>query len=119
MQLDLNKKAQEIIEKAQKMGQEQNFLFMSQFKQYVVLINTLGKLEKQMNDSDLLITKEYVKGRQNLCANPVIGEYVRVSNACNSTAIALVKIITGLSKDKLKEKEDDKNENALLNILNG
>lgn len=119
MQLDLNKKAQEIIEKAQKMGQEQNFLFMSQFKQYVVLINTLGKLEKEMEKSDFLITKEYVKGRQNICANPVIGEYVKVSNACNSTAIALVKIITGLSKEKLKDEDSDKNKNPLLDILNG
>lgn len=119
MQLDLNKKAQEIIAKAQQMGQEQNFLFMSQFKQYVVLINTLSKLEKQMENDELMITKEYVKGRKNLYANPVVGEYVKVSNACNNTALALVKIITGLSKDKLKDKEEDKGKNSLLDILNG
>ena len=118
MKLDLNKKAQEIMERAQQMGQEQNFLFLSQFKQFVVLINNLGKLEQELENNDLLITKEYVKGRQNLCANPVIGEYVRVSNACNSTAVTLVKIITGLSKDKVKNDTEEK-KNSLLDIING
>lgn len=119
MQLDLNKKAQEIIEKAQKMGQEQNFLFMSQFKQFVVLINTLSKLEKILEKDDIMVTKEYVKGRKNLYTNPVISEYVKVSNAANNTATTLVKIITGLSKDKLKDDREDKEKNALLDILNG
>ena len=118
MQLDLNKKAQEIMERAQAMGQEQNFLFLSQFKQFVVLINTLSKLEKELDNNDIMVTKEYVKGRRNIYTNPIINEYVKVSNAANNTATTLVKIITGLSKEKVKDNVEEK-KNSLLDIING
>ena len=119
MEFDLSKKANEIIEKAKNMGVEQNFLFMAQFKQYTVLINTLSKLEEQIKEEDLVVKKEYVKGRKNLYANPLINEYVKVGNSANNTALALLKIITGLTKDKIKDGNEEKKKNPLLDILNG
>ena len=106
------------MERAQAMGQEQNFLFLSQFKQFVVLINTLSKLEKELDNNDIMVTKEYVKGRRNIYTNPIINEYVKVSNAANNTATTLVKIITGLSKEKVKDNVEEK-KNSLLDIING
>ena len=41
----------------------------------------------------MLVTKEYVKGRANLVANPAISEYNKTSTAANQTVQTLIKII--------------------------
>ena len=57
----------------------------------------LKKLKDAIEDEDTLITKEYVKGRENLCVNPAIPEYNKTANAANQTVTTLIKIIEQLS----------------------
>ena len=64
------------------------------FNRYKVQLNTLTRLQKELSDGDVLITKEYVKGRPNLVANPAIAEYNRTATAANQTVATLLKIIT-------------------------
>lgn len=92
--LPINQAADDLIRMAEEGGVEQNFFFTTTFNRYKVQLNTLTRLQKELGDGDLLITKEYVKGRPNLVANPAIAEYNKTSTAANQTVATLLKIIT-------------------------
>lgn len=79
---------------AEEGGVDQNFFFVTTFNRYKVQINTLTKLQREIDNGELLIEKEYVKGRKNLVANPAITEYNKTSTAANQTVQTLIKIIT-------------------------
>jgi len=110
MALDLNKQAQEILKIAEKHGVEQNFFFITTFKRYQVQISILNDLEKTIKTESTLVTKEYVKGRENIYTHPAITEYNKTATAANQTVQTLVKIITTL-RDGVDE------DNELLEFL--
>ena len=91
---NLNAVAKQLIEMAERGGIEQNFFFVSTFSRYKTQLNTLTRLQKEIDESDVLIEKEYVRGRPNIVANPAIGEYNKTSTAANQTVATLLKIIT-------------------------
>lgn len=94
--INLNEQASKILEAAQKSGAEQNFLFVTTFKRYQVQLKILAELEKEVNESETLVTKEYIKGRKNVYSNPAINSYNRTTDSANRTATTLMKIITSL-----------------------
>lgn len=94
--INLNEQASKILEAAQKSGVEQNFLFVTTFKRYQVQLKILADLEKEVNESETLVTKEYIKGRKNVYSNPAINSYNRTTDSANRTATTLMKIITSL-----------------------
>ena len=104
--INLNEKAKEILDLAQKQGVEQNFLFVTTFKRYQVQLKILQELEIEISNSDALVTKEYVKGRKNLYSNPAINSYNKTADSANRTAATLMKIITQL-KDVSLEVDTD------------
>lgn len=57
----------------------------------------LSDLEKAIKEYGATVTKEYVKGRQNLVANPAITEYNKTATAANGTVSTLINIIKALS----------------------
>ena len=91
---NINSAADELIRMAEEGGVEQNFFFTTTFNRYKVQLNTLTRLQQEINNGELLISKEYVKGRVNLVANPAITEYNKTSTAANQTVQTLLKIIT-------------------------
>lgn len=109
--MNLNQQAQEILKIAEKHGVEQNFFFITTFKRYQIQINILNNLEKTIRTESALVTKEYVKGRENIYTHPAINEYNKTSTAANQTVQTLVKIIT-----TLRDNSDD-SENELLDFL--
>jgi predicted transcriptional regulator len=111
MAKDLTQQAQEILKIAEKHGVEQNFFFITTFKRYQVQINILNDLERTIKEQGTLVTKEYVKGRQNIYTHPAITEYNKTSTAANQTVQTLVKIITTLRQS------DDKEEDELIKFL--
>ena len=70
--LNLNEQASEILKIAEKHGVEQNFFFITTFKRYQVQLKILNELEKTIVDDGVLVTKEYVKGRENVYSHPAI-----------------------------------------------
>lgn len=104
--IDLNKQAQEILAAAQRSGVEQNFLFVTTFKRYQVQLKILNDLEREISDSGTLVTKEYVKGRENVYSHPAINSYNRTADSANRTASTLMKVITSL-KDVSMNVEDE------------
>lgn len=111
--LNLAEQAQEILKIAEKHGVEQNFFFITTFKRYQVQINILNELERKIKEDGTVVTKEYVKGRQNVYSNPAVTEYNKTSTAANQTVATLMKIITSLRKD------DTEDTDALMDFLYG
>ena len=109
--IDLNKQAEEIMEIAERHGVEQNFFFLTTFKRYQVQLKILNDLEKEIKNS-VLVTKEYVKGRENVYAHPAVGEYNKTSTSANQTVVTLMKIIT-----TLRNEEDSKPKDELIAFL--
>ena len=60
----------------------------------------LTDLEEAIKEYGATVTKEYVKGRQNLVANPAITEYNKTSTAANGTVATLINIIKTLSEEQ-------------------
>lgn len=113
LEQDLNQQAREILEIAQRHGVEQNFFFLTTFKRYQVQINILNELEKRIRQDGTLVTKEYVKGRQNIYTHPAVSEYNKTATTANQTVQTLIKIILSLRN------EDDAASEILEFIQNG
>lgn len=109
--MTLSEQANEILRIAEKHGVEQNFFFITTFKRYQVQINILTDLEEQIEKDGLLVTKAYVKNRENVYTHPAISEYNKTSTAANQTVSTLMKIITTLRKD------DESGNDELLQFL--
>ena len=106
--LTLNEQAQEILAIAEKHGVEQNFFFITTFNRYRVQLDILTDLEGKIKEDGALVTKEYVKGRENIYTHPAIGEYNKTSTAANQTVATLIKIIKSLRNgDDENEGEDE------------
>lgn len=108
--VDLKQQAEEILKIAQKFGVEQNFLFLTTFKRYQVQLKILNELEQKIQDDGSLVTKEYVKGRENVYTHPAIGEYNKTSQSANNTVATLIKILKDLQKDKAGDGKGKKND---------
>ena len=112
--ISLNEQAQEILRIAEQYGVEQNFFFLTTFKRYQVQLQILNDLEKTIKQDGILVTKEYVKGRQNVYSQPAISDYNRTTDSANKTIITLMKIIT-----TLRDRQDSDEPDPLLEILSG
>ena len=97
--LSLQEQAQKLLEQAEERGVSSNFFFVTTFKRYQVQMKILGDLEVAIEEHGATVTKEYVKGRQNLVANPAITEYNKTATAANGTVSTLINIIKTLSNE--------------------
>lgn len=99
MAKNLQEQAEEILRKAEKRGVSSNFFFATTFKRYQVQMNILNQLEKSIKEHGATVTKTYVKGRENLVANPAIVEYNKTATAANGTVNTLITIIRELDDE--------------------
>ena len=95
----LQEQANEILAKAEERGVQSNFFFVTTFKRYQVQMRILNDLEKAILEYGATVTKEYVKGQQNLVANPAITEYNKTATAANGTVATLMRIIEAVTDD--------------------
>lgn len=110
--LTLKQQANQILKMAKERGVSNSFFFQTTFKRYQVQLKIMDDLEKSIKEYGATVTKEYVKGRENLVANPAISEYNKTSTAANGTVSTLVNIIKSFGK------EEDAAD-ALSEFLNG
>lgn len=101
---DLTAKADEILRKAEEKGVTKNFFFVTTFQRYRVQMEIMDALKEAMDEEGPLVTKEYVKGRKNIVANPAITEYNRTATAANGTVATLLNIVKNLPEEKEKGK---------------
>ena len=97
--IPLQEQVNQILEQAEERGVSSNFFFRTTFKRYQVQMQILTDLEKAIKEYGATVTKEYVKGRQNLVANPAITEYNKTATAANGTVSTLMNIIKNLSSE--------------------
>lgn len=97
--LTLQEQADALLQQAEEGGVKQNFFFATTFKRYQVQMQILASLEKAIREYGPTVTKEYVKGRQNLTTNPSITEYNKTATAANGTVQTLINIIKTLSDE--------------------
>lgn len=91
--LSMNEQAQAILEKARAKGIEHTFMFTTTFQRYVELISHMAELQKAIKSDGCLVTKEYVKGRQNVYVHPAINAYNATAAQANNTANILMRFI--------------------------
>lgn len=97
--MTIQEQVDRILEQAEKKGVSSNFFFKTTFKRYQVQMKILADLEKSIEEYGATVTKEYVKGRQNLVANPAITEYNKTATASNGTVSTLLNIMKTLTDD--------------------
>ena len=113
--VDLNEQAQEIMRIAEESGASSNFFFLTTFKRYQVQLKILSDLEAIIKKDGVLVTKEYVKNRQNVYSHPAIGDYNRTTDSANKTVSTLMRIIRNFSEDNGSDEAED----PLMKIING
>ena len=89
--LTLNQQAAEILRIAEESGVQSNFFFVTTFKRYQVQLNILNELQKSMDKDGVLVTKEYVKGRENVYSHPAVADYNRTTDSANKTVTTLMR----------------------------
>lgn len=107
---NLNEKAKELLQLAQQANVEQNFFFMSTFKRYQVQLGILTQLESEIKNAGVLVTKQYVKGRENVYTHPAVTDYNRTATSANQTVQTLLKIITTLAEHSINDSIPDNEE---------
>ena len=107
IKLNLQEQAEGILRIAEQHGVEQNFLFLTTFQRYQVQLKILTDLQKKIKDDGALVTKEYVKGRENVYTHPAISEYNKTCTSANQTVATLIKIIKSLRNDEDGNESDD------------
>lgn len=109
--MTLQEQAEKVLKIAEESGVQSNFFFVTTFKRYQVQIKMLSELEKKINEDGILVTKEYVKGRQNIYTHPAVAEYNKTSTSANQTVKTLIDIIKALRP------EDAQGETSLKDMM--
>lgn len=104
--LTLQEQADLIVKKAEEKGVSTNFFFVTTFKRYQVQMRIMQELEKAIKEDGSLVTKEYVKNRENIYTHPAISEYNKTATAANGTVATLLKILTTLAEEEEKQPAD-------------
>lgn len=109
--LTLQEKAEQILEQAEKKGVQNSFFFYTTFQRYLTQLKILEDLKAKIAEIGSTVTKEYVKGRENICINPAITEYNKTATSANNTVTALIKIIDSIpSEDQGKSLIEELND---------
>lgn len=105
-----------LLRMAKDYGVEKNALFLQAVEQYTVQARVIqdikAALDVEDDDGKLLTSKEYVKGRVNVYANPLVRELPKHADAANRTLQTMLTIIKELGKppapkDRLTEMQED------------
>lgn len=88
----------ELLKMAKDYGVDQNALFISAAKQYGVQMRIIDSIEKILSEADLLVSKEYVRDRENVYSHPLVKELPKHADSANRTLGIMLDIIVKLGK---------------------
>lgn len=95
------------FEDLMKLGEDFGVVNCSDFRQaaiaYADEAALIRKMREQIENDDTTVTKEYVKGRQNLCIHPLIKEIPRHMDSANKCLALIADIIYKRGKKVVKE----------------
>lgn len=88
----------QVIQMAADYGVADNPLFVQTLKNYETVQRAIELTNEILNSDDMTISKEYVKGRENLYMHPAIKELPKQIDVANKTVDKLLDIIEKLGK---------------------
>lgn len=94
------KTLQELERMAEDYGVQDNALFRAAIGQYALQLRVIDDIKKAIDEDDVTVKKEYVKGRANAYANPAIKELPRHADSANKTASLILDIIKALGRER-------------------
>lgn len=89
----LDKQAKEILKIAGESGVQSNYLFVTTFKRYRFLLESLDRLGEIIEHDGEIITKEDAKGCSYKAVHPALVRYNSLAEVSNKTASTLIRII--------------------------
>lgn len=98
-----------LMKMAKKYGVDKNEMFIAAAGQYAVQREVIDAIQKSIKDGgEFITTKEYVKGRENVCVHPLVKELPKHSDSANKTLTTMLDIIKQFGREpepegKLKE----------------
>lgn len=93
----------DLIKLARTYGVEKNALFVQAAEQYAVQQMVIKQIKAALEEDDLLTSKEYVKGRENVYTHPLVRELPKHADSANKTLVTMLEIITKLGKSPAPE----------------
>lgn len=94
--MNLNTQVEEVIQAAEKTGADTNLYYKTTLDRYITQMRIMDELKRSIAEDGMTVTKEYVKGRQNIVINPAVTEYNKTASAANQTVQTLIKIVQAL-----------------------
>ena len=114
--LELEKRAESIRLEAEASGLDEDMSFSTTYDRYLKqlkILKALGeKIDEIIDEDDILLQREYIKGQENTIVHPAIREY-------NNTAAGANRTLQTLRKIMHERKESGEAKDPLLSIING
>ena len=95
-----------------KVDHEEDFIVA--VKTFVEEAKLIDRMRKQLNEDGMTVTKEYVKGRENISAHPLIAEIPKHVDCANRLLQSMNAIIE--SRGQRLEQEKDELDEFRLNV---
>lgn len=93
----------ELMALAERYNLQDNELFVSCANQYDLQQKIIKNIKQAIEEEDsLMVSKEYVKNRTNVYANPLVRELPKHSDSANKTLGMMLNIIESLGKKETK-----------------
>ena len=105
-----------IISLAREREVENDALFLQCLKNFEVVELAIGKIYEVINSDEVLISKEYVKGRENVYLHPAVKELSKLLDSANKT---IDKLYLTIEKASGQEYGSDKRAKELLEFIRG
>lgn len=83
---------------AKRYSVDTNEMFISSAKQYAMQMDLIEKIKEAIEKDSMLVTKEYVKGRENVMANPLVKELPKHYDSANKTLGMMLNIIDSMGR---------------------
>lgn len=91
----------DLMEMADNYGLRDNAIFKAAANQYALQQRVINNIKEALDAEDsLMSTKEYVKGRENIYAHPLVKELPKHADSANRAAQTMLNIIETLGKEK-------------------
>lgn len=114
--LELEKRAESIRTEAEASGLDEDMSFSTTYDRYLKqlkILKALGeKIDTIIEEDDILLQREYIKGQENTIVHPAIREY-------NNTAAGANRTLQTLRKIMAERKAEGAAKDPLLSIING
>ena len=91
---------QALMKMAKSYGVSDNALFISAANQYITQQKVIEMIRAQLEaEESVVVTKEYVKDRENVYVNPMVRELPKHSDSANKTLAMMLDIVVKLGKE--------------------